>query len=108
MDVGSSAGHAARSAALTAPAPVSTQEKDCALAHAQQPTAVAGEEPSPSGFNPAALEFVPGLPLAVVERSWCDAAYEWVPTERTTPIAPAANGCLGTGGCVSGREGPVN
>ena len=23
-------------------------------------------------------------------------------------IAPAANGCFGTGGCVSGREGPVN
>ena len=23
-------------------------------------------------------------------------------------LAPAANGCLGTGGCVSGREGPVN
>ena len=23
-------------------------------------------------------------------------------------IAPAANGCFGTGGCVSGREGPEN
>ena len=31
-------------------------------------------------------------------------AWSWALGE----IAPAANGCLGTGGCVSGREGPVN
>ena len=40
--------------------------------HCPRPIACGGMG---DGFNPAALEFLPGLPMAVVERSWCNTAY---------------------------------
>ena len=57
----------------------------------------------------AAAEFAPGMPNNTPDKG----IHVSIPHVHVCPcelcaIAPAANGCFGTGGCVSGREGPVN